>query len=409
MRVGADPGTYLLPPPDHCQLPPADTWNLTPDTYHLPSCRDYTQCSVNVIVVGAGVVGCAVGHELAARGASVRILDMRGVGEGATRASAGVLCPHIEGHAAEMLQLGSRSLGMYDEFIAHVSHDSRQPIEYRRTGTLEVALTDEDAARLEATATRHARGGITHEYLDGGQARALEPMLSEEVTGALLVPTHGYVGVRGLTRALAAAATARGAQIESASNVERVAQSGSRVDVTVDQSHVEVDAVVVAAGSWTSRINIGTVHPPVKPIRGQLLHLVCPAPAATRVIWGPHCYIVPWQDGSLLVGATVEDVGFDEGATVAGVHDLLDYACELVPSVWSARFEGVRVGLRPATSDELPIIGRSSSMPGVFYATGHYRNGVLLAPLTARLVADLALEGRDAPELALTRPGRFRL
>jgi glycine oxidase len=363
---------------------------------------------VNVLVIGAGIVGCAVGHELATRGAAVRIVDMRDVGEGATQASAGVLCPHIEGHAAALLQLGTRSLGMYDEFIAHVAHDARQPIEYRRTGTLEVALTDEDARRLEATAARHASGGIAHQYLDAPAARALEPALSTEVTGALLVPTHGYVGVRGLIRALATGAASRGASIEHA-NVQGVRQNGSQVQVTIDGATVEADAVVVAAGSWSSRIAIGGAYPPVKPIRGQLLQLSCPAPPASRVIWGAHCYIVPWQDGSVLVGATVEDVGFDEGATAAGVRDLLDYACELVPGVWSARFQGVRVGLRPATQDELPIIGRSSVMPGVFYATGHYRNGVLLTPLTASCIADLVLDGHEAPELALTRPARFGL
>jgi glycine oxidase len=364
---------------------------------------------VNVLVIGAGIIGCAVGHELAARGASVRIVDMRDVGEGATQASAGVLCPHIEGHAAPMLQLGTRSLSMYDQFIAHVSHDSRQPVEYRRTGTLEVALTDEDAMRLKDTAARHARGGVTHQYLDGREARALEPTLSEAVTGALLVPTHGYVAVRALIRALAAAAIARGASIDQAANVQRVAQNGSRVQVTLDDADTQVDAVVVAAGSWSGRIAIGGGHPPVKPIRGQLLHLACGSPPSSRVIWGSNCYLVPWQDGSLLVGATVEDVGFDEGATVAGVRDLLDSACELLPSIWSARFEAVRVGLRPATQDELPIVGRSSAMPGVFYATGHYRNGVLLTPLTASVIADLVLDGREAPELALTRPARFGL
>ena len=364
---------------------------------------------MNVLVIGAGIVGCAVGHELAARGAVVRIVDMRDVGEGATQASAGVLCPHIEGHAAALLQLGTRSLGMYDEFIAHVAHDSRQPIEYRRSGTLEVALTDDDAARLEATAARHVRNGVAHEYLDAAAARKLEPALSEAIAGALLVPTHGYVGVRSLIRALALGAAARGAAIEHATNVQRVAQNGARVQVTIDGTTSEADAVVVAAGSWSSRIAIGAAYPPVKPIRGQLLQLSCPAPPASRVIWGAHCYMVPWQDGSLLVGATVEDVGFDEGATVAGVRDLLDYACELIPGVWSARFAGVRVGLRPATEDELPIIGRSSAMPGVFYATGHYRNGVLLTPLTATCIADLVLEAREAPELALTRPARFGL
>ncbi len=364
---------------------------------------------MNVLVIGAGIIGCAVGHELAARGATVRIVDMRDVGEGATRASAGVLCPHIEGHAAALLQLGTRSLSMYDQFIAHVAHDARLPIEYQRTGTLEVALTDEDAARLAETAARHARGGITHQYLDAREARALEPALSEAVTGALLVPTHGYVGVLALIRALATAAASRGAVIEHATNVQRVSQNGSRVHVTVDGVLIETDAVVVAAGSWSGRIPVGRTYAPVKPIRGQLLHLGCASPPAAHVIWGSHCYLVPWQDGTLLVGATVEDVGFDEGATVAGVRDLLDSACELVPSAWSARFDAVRVGLRPATSDELPILGRSSTMPGVFYATGHYRNGVLLTPLTAALLADLVLDGREGAELVLTRPARFGL
>jgi glycine oxidase len=364
---------------------------------------------VNVIVVGAGIVGCAVAYELASRGAAVRILDMREVGAGATRASAGVLCPHIEGHAPELLQLGVRSLAMYDQFIARVADDSRQRIEYRRAGTLEVALTEEDASRLYAQAERHRAADLDHRMLNPREARSFEPALSEAITAALFIPAHGYVGVQGLTRALAAAAAAHGAVVEHASTVERVVQRGARVEVTVARGGIEADAVVIAAGPWSSAIDVGAGRAPVKPIRGQLLHLAFPSPPVARVIWGADCYLVPWQDGSLLVGATAEDVGFDETATVAGVRDLLDGACELLPAAWSARFHEVRVGLRPATSDELPIIGRSSSMPGVFYATGHYRNGVLLAPLTARVVADLVLERTEAPELVLTRPARFRL
>ncbi|MGH9348901.1 MAG: glycine oxidase ThiO [Vicinamibacterales bacterium] len=364
---------------------------------------------MNVIVIGAGVVGCAVGYELAARGARVRLLDMRDVGRGATRASAGVLCPHIEGHAAPLLQLGARSLAMYDEFVAHVSHDARRPVEYRRTGTLEIAVTDEEAVRLKELAVRHARGGVEHRFLDRREALDLEPALSEEITGALYVPVHGYVGVEGFTNALAAASEARGATIERAATVRAVTGSTSGVQVTTEASLIEADAAVVAAGCWSGGIAVGLAQPPVRPIRGQLLHLELPEAVASRVIWGADCYMVPWEDGSVLVGATVEDVGFDEGATVAGVHDLIEYACDLLPPIWSARFREVRVGLRPATGDELPIIGRSSTEPGVFYATGHYRNGVLLAPFTAAAVADLVLNGREAPELAITDPRRFGL
>jgi glycine/D-amino acid oxidase-like deaminating enzyme len=172
---------------------------------------------------------------------------------------------------------------------------------------------------------------------------------------------------------------------------------------------VEGDAVVIAAGSWSADMALGGARVPVRPIRGQLLQLRLARPAISRVVWGERCYVVPWLDGSLLVGATVEDVGFDERPTAAGVRVLLDAATELVPEVAAAAFEEVRVGLRPATSDELPVIGASSTMRRVFYATGHYRNGVLLAPLTALAIADLVLEGRERPEVAAARPDRFGL
>ena len=147
----------------------------------------------------------------------------------------------------------------------------------------------------------------------------------------------------------------------------------------------------------------------MKPIRGQLLRLRLPQRPATHVIWGNDCYLVCRRDGSVLAGATVEDVGFDERATSAGVQDLLRGAVALMPSLRDAAFEEVRVGLRPMTRDELPAIGASSTMPHVFYATGHYRNGVLLAPLTARLVADLVLEGGTDGDLTSVSPERLRL
>ena len=146
----------------------------------------------------------------------------------------------------------------------------------------------------------------------------------------------------------------------------------------------------------------------MKPIRGQLLHLAWPTEQPIRrVVWGAECYIVPWRNGRVLVGATVEDAGFDERATAAGVRDLLEAACTLVPHLWQASFAEVRVGLRPASPDSLPVVGRSQVVPGLVYATGHYRNGILLTPLTAALVKNLVLgEGDDAALDALT-PSRL--
>jgi glycine oxidase len=209
-------------------------------------------------------------------------------------------------------------------------------------------------------------------------------------------------------QALAVAAERRGASIEQ-SRVLAV-EGGANPRVVTDTGAFDADAVIVAAGAWSDAVERPRREPGhVKPIRGQLLHLRLPARPAARILWGSRCYLVPWRDGTVLVGATSEDAGFDETATAAGVRHLLTAGVELLPPLAGAAFAGVRVGLRPMTGDELPAIGASSTMRGMFYATGHYRNGVLLAPLTAVLLADLVLEGREATELALVRPARLGL
>lgn len=364
---------------------------------------------MNVTIVGAGVIGYAVGCELASRGAEVRIIDPRGAGGGATRASAGILAPYIEGHAERLLRLTVCSLGQYDAFVDRVSAAAGQPIEYRRTGTLEVARDEADAERLALAAGRLAAAGVPHTYLDGDAARRLEPALTATAARALLVPQHGYVGVATLMSALAAAASRHGVALVVAPT-QRIEPAGDRVHVVTPAGRFASDAVVVAAGSWAGQLSMApALPPPVRPIRGQLLHLRFAEAPVSRVIWSAGVYAVPWQDGSLLVGATSEDVGFDESATAGGVRDLLERAAAVLPVTRTGRFEGVRVGLRPATADELPVIGPSSTMRSVYYATGHYRNGVLLAPLTAAMLSDLILDGRERPELALVRPDRFGL
>jgi glycine oxidase len=372
---------------------------------------------VNVTIVGAGVAGCSIAWELASRGAAVTVLDTRGVGKGATYASAGILAPRIEGHSPELLRLGLCSLGMYDGFIGRLKRESGCEIEYERSGTLQVALSTVQSTALRQAATGLADTHIPHSWLDASHALRVEPGLSRDAVGALLVPEHGYVSVAALVDALATGAAAKGARFLSTPVVE--IRSGTRPRVVTAEREIESAAVVVAAGSWSSDLTSESVRPraddgavapsPVRPIRGQLLHLHMPVRPASRVVWGTECYVVPWRDGSVLVGATVEDVGFDESATVAGVQFLSSAATRLLPSLAQATFAGVRVGLRPATPDELPAIGRSSTMEGVVYATGHYRNGVLLAPLTAVLVADLVLENRARSELSLTRPDRLGL
>lgn len=377
---------------------------------------------MKITVVGAGVVGCAIAHELASRGAHVRVVDPRGTGRGATYASAGMLAPYIEGHVPALRALAIRSLSLYDAFVDRLRVETGQPVEYERTGTLQVARGDDEAAQLREDAARLAAEGVAVSVLSPADLRRLSTPprpLTDDVSAGLLIPAHGYVVVPALVDALVAAARAAGAEF-LIDRVVGIHDTGAGARVATMDRAIDSDVVIVAAGSWTGQIPAlrdatsasqgpSAVSPPVKPIRGQLLRLVAGDRAAPQVLWGSGCYIVPWRNGTTLVGATVEDVGFDERPTAAAIHDLLVAALALVPGLRGAVFEDVRVGLRPMTADELPIIGPSSTMPHVFYATGHYRNGILLTPLTAAVVADYLLDGRLAAELEVTRPSRFGL
>lgn len=363
----------------------------------------------DVAVVGAGVIGTAITYELVSRGASVTLLDCRGAGLGSTQAAAGMLVPYLEGFGRPLLPLATRSLEMYDAFVDRVSRDAGIGIGYRRTGSLQVVTADQPLDELRHIAADARASGLECELLDEHAAREAEPLLTPEVSAALFIKSHGFVVTADLSGALAAAAIKHGARVKVPARAQRIAQQEGHISIDLDNgASVTAHHVVVAAGSWSGHIAIeGIPALPVKPIRGQLLQLASDAPALNRIVWGSRCYLVPASSTSVLVGATVEDAGFDERTTAAGVRDLLDSACDLVPHLWQATFVGARVGLRPATPDEMPIIGRSQKMPGLVYATGHYRNGVLLAPLTARAVADLVLDNREDPLLTAAAPQRF--
>jgi glycine oxidase len=364
----------------------------------------------DVVVVGAGIVGCAIAYELARRGASVQVVEERSAGMGATQAAAGILAPHIEaGSSADFLSFAVRSLSLFDEFVADVNADSGAAVPYQRTGTLQVATTEDAMKELRSLAARLRNQAVDSSLLDARAAVADEPQLSHDVVGGLIVHTHGFVAARELVRALASAARRHGAQVVEGSRVRRISSASSDVIVETDRGSLAGSAAVLAAGSWSPHIEIAGVErrPPIRPIRGQLVRLAASGLVLRRIVWGERCYLVPWDDGTVLVGATMEDAGFDERTTVAGVRHLIDSACELVPSLWTATFVDARVGLRPASEDLLPIIGFSRAVPNLMYATGHFRNGILLAPLTAVLVADAMLDGRIDPSLAPMIPQRF--
>jgi glycine oxidase len=361
---------------------------------------------VTVTIVGGGVIGYSIAYELATRGIRVVVIDARGAGAGATRASAGILAPYIEGREEAVLRLGVRSLSLYDQFIERVTADARQPIEWQRCGTIEAACNSEQDTALEAAAVRLAAAGVAHRLLAPRELRQAEPALDPDVTSALRIDEHGYVRVSHLMSALVTAVRRMDGEHRH-QTVERIASGPAGVRVETSDGASDVDAVVIAAGTWSGLV---TAPPaPVRPIRGQVVELACEAAVPARVVWGDGCYVVPWRDGRVLVGATSEDAGFDESVVPAATTRLTDAARALIPGLRTAVVADVRVGLRPATPDELPIIGPSATLPGVFFATGHYRHGILMAPLTASMTADLVTAGPRDPLLDLVRPARFGL
>ncbi len=362
-----------------------------------------------MIVVGAGIVGCTVAYELAKAGAGVHVLEPRAPGQGATRASAGILAPYIEGHGSALLRdLGKRSLDRYDDFIAALRADSGHDVIYRRNGTFELAFSAADADRLGELAGALQHDGIESHWVERENFSAHEPLASSSAIGALLIPTHGFVAVTGLTLAAVAAARRYGAVLTFETGAIRIVpMPNGRVGVQTATGRWEADRVVLAAGSWSSSVVVQDADvPPVKPIRGQLIQLQTEPGRIHRVIWGPDGYLVPWPDGSVLVGSTIEDVGFDEAHTAEAVEKLRAAAVLLVPSLANASMSSVRTGLRPKGPDDLPILGRSKVVPGLIYATAHYRNGVLFTPLTVQLVRDLVFERAADPALRDLDPAR---
>lgn len=355
--------------------------------------------SKSIVIVGAGIIGCAVARELAVRGVACTVIDDRPVGGGATRASAGMLAPYVEAHeGGPLLDLAIRSLDLYPTWIPSVRRESNVEIDFGLIGTLEVALTAERAAEIRRTGRRH--GG----WLEPADVAHTYPQL-RPTTGALSNEDHGYVDAPQLANALARAAAGAGATFEHA-RVLAISRETSGLRVTTTIGPREATEVVLAAGAWTNAIE-GVRTPPLRPVRGQLLQLAWPGWPLPTIIWGPDCYVVPRMDGSVLVGATVEEVGFDERTTEEGIRRLRDAAADLLPVTKDSRLIEARVGLRPATPDELPVIGPDPAVAGLFHASGHYRNGVLLAPITAQLMADLIVDGKRDEALESFTPGRF--
>ena len=366
-----------------------------------------------VAVIGAGVCGLGIGWRLARAGCRVDIFDRGAIGRGASHAAAGMLAAGVETEPGELdlLQLNLRSQRAWPAFAAELEAASGRDIGYRDDGTLVVALTRDDERQLRFIHDYHRRAGIAATLIDSGAARQREPYLNPRIPAAVWSPDDHQVDNRALTAALAAAAERAGARLRPDCAVEAVrVESGRAAGVVVAGEAVAADAIVLAAGAWCRTVGglEPAALPPVRPIKGQMLAVQMDpdAPLLRHVLWAPGIYLVPRRDGRLLIGATVEEKGFDETITAGGQYALLDAAWRALPGIEELPIAETWVGFRPGSRDDAPILG-PGPVDGLVYATGHHRNGILLTPVTADLVSRFVLTGELDPALAPFTLARF--
>jgi glycine oxidase len=368
-----------------------------------------------IVVIGAGVIGLAVAWRLAQRGAAVTVLDQGAAGMGASHAAAGMLaiCAEAEPGEERLVALGRASQALWPPFAREVEAASGLAVDLRGEGTVVVALTADDQARLNHRLEFQKSLGLPVEWISGSEARRREPHLAPGLAGAVLSPEDHQVDNRKLVAALHVAATGAGAAIREHQAVARILVAGGRaIGVALaDGRELRADHVVLAAGAWSRRIEglFPEGRPPVRPVKGQMIALRMDpdAPLVTHVLWAPGAYLVPRNDGRLIVGATVEEKGFDATLTAGGTLALLEAAWRALPGIEELPIDDMWVGHRPGSRDDAPILG-PGPVEGLTYATGHYRNGILLTPVTADAIARLVLDGDIDPVIAPFGMERFR-
>jgi glycine oxidase len=372
----------------------------------------YSKGSADVVIVGGGVIGLSIARALALRGVQqVCLLERGNLGTEASFAAAGMLLPQGEADSHDdFFTLACRSRDLYPEFAAELHEETGVDVELDTTGTLYLALTEQDQKAIEQRYYWQTGAGLAVELLSATAARELESCISKATCGALLFPKDIQVENRRLLSALANSVKSLGVEVFTETSVESLLIERRRVTgVQTNRGSIGSNSVVLAAGTWTSFILQSSLgpNPAVQPVRGQIVCMEAKPQLTRHVIYGSRGYIVPRRDGRLLAGSTSENAGFARRVTAGGIASILRNALEISPEIASLPVVDTWAGLRPRAADGLPVLGPCDEIDGLFYATGHYRNGILLAPLTAKLIAEAIVDGVTSPLLASFGPDRF--
>lgn len=370
----------------------------------------------DAVVVGGGAIGLCCAWRAAGRGARVVVLDRADPPAGATRVAAGMLAPigELAFGEPDLLRMTLDAAELYPRFVAELEGASGLGTGYARDGALHIALDRDEAAELRRVHDLQRALSLGAEWLPPRRCRELEPGLTPSFNGGVHAPEEAAVDPRRMTVALLAALAAEGVEVRSGVGVAAALLEGDRIAGvrTASGEELRAAAVVLASGAWSGAAEWlpGEARPPVRPVKGQILELRAPGgqPPCGRIVASERVYLVPRPDGRLIVGATTEERGFDSVVTAGGVHELLREAYRLLPDVAEMELIESMAGLRPGTPDNLPLIG-PGALDGLVLACGHYRNGILLAPLTGDAVAELLDRGELPDSVAAANPERLAL
>ncbi len=360
-------------------------------------------------VAGGGIIGTSIALELACAGMKVAVFDAQQPGREASWASAGMISPAPESSAMNsLLPISLASVQLYPEFIRRVEELSGQTVGYRKNGALDILLDGDEKQEVEEILALHRAAGLQAEALSGPEAREIEPALTCKIRAAIHRPDEASLDNRLFTEATLEAARRKGVEIFAGNGAKALWKDGQTCKgLQLESGRVEARWNVIAAGCFSAGIEGVAGYAPVTPAKGQMAALRCGSVNLKRDLWSDHMYLVPRNDGRIIAGSTVEYKGFDREVTAAGLKRILGGAMAMVPALETARVEETWAGLRPDSPDHLPILG-PTDLDGLLIATGHFRSGILLTPITAQLIREWVTSQKVNVDWERFSPLRFQ-